>query len=107
MRAAEIPLIGVVQDEVPITEPVPAEPAPALPAKPVRHAAPVLVRRGHALVIRGDVHHGRLDLRHQIGEAGLVHPLWPKEWGGTGWNVVQRYIFEEECGYAGAPPLST
>ncbi len=27
------------------------------------------------------------------------------EWGGTGWNVVQRYIFEEECGYAGAPPL--
>ena len=25
--------------------------------------------------------------------------------GGTGWNVVQRYIFEEECGYAGAPPL--
>ncbi len=28
---------------------------------------------------------------------------WPKEWGGTGWNVVQRYIFEEECGYAAAP----
>ena len=28
-----------------------------------------------------------------------------QEWGGTGWNVVQRYIFEEECGYAGAPPL--
>jgi alkylation response protein AidB-like acyl-CoA dehydrogenase len=27
------------------------------------------------------------------------------EFGGTGWNVVQRYIFEEECGYAGTPPL--
>jgi alkylation response protein AidB-like acyl-CoA dehydrogenase len=28
-----------------------------------------------------------------------------EEWGGTGWSVTQRYIFEEECGYAGAPPL--
>jgi alkylation response protein AidB-like acyl-CoA dehydrogenase len=36
---------------------------------------------------------------------GWVAPDWPKEWGGTGWNVVQRYIFEEECGYAGTPPL--
>jgi alkylation response protein AidB-like acyl-CoA dehydrogenase len=36
---------------------------------------------------------------------GWVAPAWPKEWGGTGWNVVQRYIFEEELGYAGAPPL--
>jgi len=34
-----------------------------------------------------------------------VAPAWPKEWGGTGWNVVQRYIFEEELGYVGAPPL--
>ena len=36
---------------------------------------------------------------------GWIAPAWPQEWGGTGWNVVQRYIFEEECGYAGAPPL--
>jgi alkylation response protein AidB-like acyl-CoA dehydrogenase len=34
-----------------------------------------------------------------------IAPSWPVEWGGTGWNAVQRYIFEEECGYAGAPPL--
>ena len=32
-------------------------------------------------------------------------PAWPKEFGGTDWNVVQRYIFEEECGFAGTPPL--
>ena len=32
-------------------------------------------------------------------------PTGRTEWGGTGWNVVQRYIFEEECGYAGTPPL--
>jgi alkylation response protein AidB-like acyl-CoA dehydrogenase len=36
---------------------------------------------------------------------GWIAPSWPAEWGGTGWNAVQRYIFEEECGYAGAPPL--
>jgi alkylation response protein AidB-like acyl-CoA dehydrogenase len=36
---------------------------------------------------------------------GWVAPAWPVEWGGTGWNLVQRYIFEEECGYAGAPQL--
>ena len=28
---------------------------------------------------------------------GWVAPLWPKEYGGTGWNVTQRYIFNEEC----------
>jgi len=43
---------------------------------------------------------------HRILAAkGWVAPAWPREWGGTGWNVVQRYIFEEELGYAGAPPL--
>ena len=43
---------------------------------------------------------------HKILAAkGWVAPSWPVEWGGTGWNVVQRYLFEEECGYAGTPPL--
>jgi hypothetical protein len=40
-----------------------------------------------------------------LARKGWVAPAWPKEWGGTGWNVVQRYIFEEELGYAGSPPL--
>ena len=40
-----------------------------------------------------------------LADQGWIAPAWPQEWGGTGWNVVQRYIFEEECGYAGAPPL--
>jgi hypothetical protein len=40
-----------------------------------------------------------------LAKKGWVAPAWPKEWGGTGWNVVQRYIYEEELGYAGAPPL--
>jgi hypothetical protein len=40
-----------------------------------------------------------------LAKKGWVAPSWPVEWGGTGWNVVERYIFEEECGYAGTPPL--
>jgi alkylation response protein AidB-like acyl-CoA dehydrogenase len=40
-----------------------------------------------------------------LAKKGWVAPAWPKEWGGTGWNVVQRYIFEEELGYAGSPPI--
>ena len=40
-----------------------------------------------------------------LAARGWVAPSWPKEWGGTGWDPVQRYIFEEESGYAGAPPL--
>ena len=40
-----------------------------------------------------------------LARQGWIAPSWPQEFGGTGWNVVQRYIFEEECGYAGAPPL--
>jgi len=40
-----------------------------------------------------------------LAARGWIAPTWPIEWGGTGWNVVQRYIFEEECGYAGAPLL--
>ncbi|MGE5096480.1 MAG: acyl-CoA dehydrogenase family protein [Betaproteobacteria bacterium] len=40
-----------------------------------------------------------------LAKKGWIAPWWPVEWGGTGWDVVRRYIFEEECGYAGAPPL--
>jgi alkylation response protein AidB-like acyl-CoA dehydrogenase len=36
---------------------------------------------------------------------GWIAPAWPREWGGTGWTIVQRYIFDEACGYAGAPPI--
>ncbi len=40
-----------------------------------------------------------------LAKQGWVAPAWPKEWGGTGWSLVQRYIFEEELGYAGGPML--
>ena len=40
-----------------------------------------------------------------LADRGWVAPAWPQEWGGTGWTAAQRYIFEEACGYGGAPPL--
>ncbi|MEO8837826.1 MAG: acyl-CoA dehydrogenase family protein [Herbaspirillum sp.] len=37
---------------------------------------------------------------HAQGWGGTA---WPVEFGGTGWNAVQQYIFEEESAAAGAP----
>lgn len=38
-------------------------------------------------------------------EKGWVAPHWPKEYGGTGWSVEQRFIFAEEYRKADLPPL--
>src|SRR5207247_2311793 len=40
-----------------------------------------------------------------LAKKGWIAPHWPREWGGIDWTVVQRYIFEEECGAAGCPPI--
>jgi len=38
---------------------------------------------------------------------GWVAPLWPKEYGGPGWSVTQRFIWEQETSRAGTlPPLA-
>lgn len=34
---------------------------------------------------------------------GWVAPSWPEEYGGTGWNSIQRHIFATEMGLIGAP----
>jgi alkylation response protein AidB-like acyl-CoA dehydrogenase len=36
---------------------------------------------------------------------GWGGPAWPVEFGGTGWDPVRQYVFEEECAAAGAPRL--
>jgi alkylation response protein AidB-like acyl-CoA dehydrogenase len=36
---------------------------------------------------------------------GWVAPHWPKQYGGTGWNVTQRYIFNEESARAETTPI--
>ena len=38
-----------------------------------------------------------------LNERGWVAPTWPKEYGGPGWTVTQRFIFDEELGEAYAP----
>ena len=47
-----------------------------------------------------------LDWHRTLYRQGWVAPLWPKEYGGTGWSVTERYIFNEECARAETPPLS-
>ncbi len=43
---------------------------------------------------------------HKILAAkGWSVPHWPVEWGGTGWDITQRYIYDEELGLAFAPGL--
>ena len=36
-------------------------------------------------------------------EKGWVAPAWPAEYGGTGWDLTQRYIWTTETTLAGAP----
>ena len=38
-------------------------------------------------------------------DQGWIAPNWPKEHGGPGWSIEQRYIFDDELGQYGAPRL--
>jgi alkylation response protein AidB-like acyl-CoA dehydrogenase len=38
-----------------------------------------------------------------LGAKGWLGWNWPVQFGGPGWNAVQRHLFEEECALAGAP----
>ena len=40
-----------------------------------------------------------------LGKKGWLGWGWPTEFGGPGWNAVQRHLFEEECALAGAPRI--
>jgi alkylation response protein AidB-like acyl-CoA dehydrogenase len=40
-----------------------------------------------------------------LNARGWLANHWPVEWGGTGWSVVQRHIFEVEAALAYAPPV--
>lgn len=40
-----------------------------------------------------------------LHQKGWIAPDWPSEYGGTGWTLNQRYIFQEECKLANAPSL--
>ena len=38
-----------------------------------------------------------------LGKQGWLGSGWPKEFGGPGWNAIQKHLFEEETALAGAP----
>jgi len=38
-----------------------------------------------------------------LGKKGWHAWAWPKQFGGPGWNVIERHLFEEECALADAP----
>ncbi|NKC01469.1 MAG: pimeloyl-CoA dehydrogenase large subunit [Pseudomonadales bacterium] len=42
----------------------------------------------------------------QLNQKGWAAPNWPEEYGGTGWNLMQRHIFDVACRQAHAPVLS-
>lgn len=41
-----------------------------------------------------------------LNRKGWAAPAWPKEHGGPGWSITQRYIWSRERVAAGAPPVS-
>ena len=38
-----------------------------------------------------------------LGAKGWLGWGWPTQFGGPGWNAIQKHLFEEECALAGAP----
>jgi acyl-CoA dehydrogenase len=41
-----------------------------------------------------------------LNRRGWAVPKWPVEYGGTGWSIVQHYIFASELVAADAPPVT-
>ncbi len=46
-----------------------------------------------------------LSWQKKLHAQGWVAPDWPEEYGGPGWDIQQRYIFQEECKLANAPSV--
>ncbi|KLU25052.1 acyl-CoA dehydrogenase [Caballeronia mineralivorans PML1(12)] len=40
-----------------------------------------------------------------LNDKGWLANHWPREYGGPGWNAVQKFILENECAIAGAPRI--
>ena len=41
-----------------------------------------------------------------LHKQGWVAPAWPRQYGGTGWDLTQRYLWTRETTLAGAPSLA-
>jgi alkylation response protein AidB-like acyl-CoA dehydrogenase len=74
----------------------------------VRHFLEANLPRRLSEKVRGSKRLKRADMAewHAILNArGWLASHWPREYGGTGWSVVQKFIFENECALAGAPRI--
>ena len=40
-----------------------------------------------------------------LNARGWAAPAWPREYGGPGWDALQRHIFESECAAADTPEI--
>ena len=49
---------------------------------------------------------GQIRWLKRLNEAGWAAPDWPEEYGGTGWGLTQKYIFDMEMALSGAPSTS-
>ena len=45
------------------------------------------------------------DWHKKLNNKGWLAGPWPEEFGGQDWGVVEKFIFEEECGASGAPRI--
>ena len=58
--------------------------------------------------VHNALHQTRADMQDWakiLGKKGWLGYGWPKEFGGPGWNAIQKHLFEEECAMAGAPRI--
>ncbi|HTK79469.1 MAG TPA: acyl-CoA dehydrogenase family protein [Rhizomicrobium sp.] len=77
-----------------------------------RQEVRAFIRENLPANLKGKVRRGDLESKedylawHRIlYRKGWVAPAWPKEYGGPGWTVTQRYIFNEECAEAETPMI--
>jgi alkylation response protein AidB-like acyl-CoA dehydrogenase len=62
----------------------------------------ILAKQRHAVPLtRDDV----VRWHKKMYQKGWAAPNWPREFGGTGWSPVQKYIFADEQARVDAPPF--
>lgn len=49
---------------------------------------------------------GQVRWLKRLHEKGWIAPDWPVEYGGTGWSLGKKYVFDMEMALAGAPSTS-
>jgi len=72
----------------------------------VASAMPPEMKRKADLGVANFSQEESLEWQRILAEKGWAAPHWPKEVGGTGWDIGQRYVFDEELGRANTPQLS-